>query len=127
MNYGSWWTVTGVLTLVMLSGISCTIRSPQNAKLNKDKIIEIANKKLEEKGYKLSEMKTLYEPSNKSWKEQFQYLKDIDSQILGRLEVLEGRDYQAVLYTPKEQMLGGIFWVFVDRKTGEIITWYGEG
>jgi hypothetical protein len=44
-----------------------------------------------------------------------------------RLEILEGRDYQAVLYTPKSPTaMGGILWVFIDKKTGEVITLFAE-
>jgi len=83
-------------------------RAQAQRSLSKEQIIEIAKSKAEELGFNLKEMTVFY---------------DEDNQKLEEYPLLSGRDYQAVYFTPKELMLGGDLWIFIDKNTGEVITY----
>lgn len=95
--------------------------------LTKQEIIDIANKKAISEGLPLDSSKVHYDVDNKKWKQMLVLLKRDYPDDARRLEILEGRDYQVVLYTPKSPTaMGGILWVFIDKKTGEVITLFAE-
>ena len=102
--------------------------------LTKKQIIEIANKEATSRGFKINIWtKVVYDVDNKVWKEYHANIKrqvDIRQQVepnyTDPYEILEKADFQAVHYYSRTPKHGGGLWVFVDRKTGKIITVYYE-
>ena len=95
-----------------------------NNTLTKKQIMEIANKEAASRGFKLNFWtKVLYDINNEQWKECYVFFKEqLESNETDPYTILEKTDYQAVHYYPRIVSPGGGLWVFVDRKTGEIIT-----
>ena len=102
--------------------------------LPKQKIIEIAEAKASELGYKLYAMKVIYDERNEMMKKHFgrdelsEYNKQTKSWgfVKGHTPEedrpkLKGRDYQGVFFGPLQWTRGGDVWVFIDRNTGEVI------
>jgi len=92
-------------------------------------IIEIANKEALKQGLKLNEYDVSLDVGNIKSKSNIASIKKDSPDFAERLKVLDGRDYQAVLYMLKNRgkyTLGGVFWVFVDIRTNEVIVYYGE-
>ncbi|MHC4545461.1 MAG: hypothetical protein ACYTDW_13565 [Planctomycetota bacterium] len=119
-----------IIFLLLISGCKKQVgnASGDNANmLTKQEIIEIANKKALSEEFPLDTSKVHYDVDNKEWEKMLVLLKRDYPDDARRLEILEGRDYQAVLYTPKSPTaMGGILWVFIDKKTGEVITLFAE-
>ncbi len=92
------------------------------------KIIDIANKKAPVLGVEIENKDVYYDVDNKKWTAELARLRrESPDYYAERFKVLEGRDYQTVIYSPKEELtLGGVFWVFVDRETEEVITFLAE-
>lgn len=95
--------------------------------LTRQQIIDIANDVVISRRLQLDEKNVYYDEGNVESTERIVSIRERNPDFAERFKVLEGRDYQTVLYTPKnERIIGGVFRVFVDRKTGEVITFYGE-
>jgi hypothetical protein len=95
--------------------------------LTREKIIDIANREVISRGLQLDDKEIYYDIDNVKWKDMLSYLRENSPDFAKRYEVLEGRYYQAIVYSPKDKhVIGGVLWVFVDRKTGEVITVFGE-
>ncbi len=85
--------------------------------------IEIANKELFKQGFDIAQKKITADEKNTLWNKYF--LSD-EKAVKANPHIfnkLKGRNYWAIYYTPKEmgKILGGEAWVFIDKKTGEII------
>lgn len=95
--------------------------------LTQDEIVDIANKEFKTQDPEHYESEIYYDVDHVKWKETLNAMKKDSPDFAERFKVLDGRDYQVVVYTPKSyQIVGGGYWVFVDSKTGEVITWFGE-
>jgi hypothetical protein len=95
--------------------------------LTKQQIIDIANRKVASEGLQLGEYEVYYDADNVKSRQIMADIKENSPTFTERFKALEGRDYQAVIYELKGLYVkGGRLTVFVDRKTGEIITWFGE-
>ena len=91
------------------------------------KVIEIANNKGPALGIEIESSNVYYDVDNEKWKEKLARLREESPNYAERFKVLEGRDYQTVIYSPKENFtLGGVFWVFIDREAEEVITALAE-
>lgn len=109
-----------LLVMTLFSVISC------KNDLSKEQILEIANRKAVTEGFNLQDLDVKYDEHNKIWSEESKMFRSTsDKSPLEQLSRLETRNYQAIYYKPKELMLGGTLWVFVDRETGEVITFLG--
>jgi hypothetical protein len=105
-----------------------------NAVITKDAMIAVANKVAAAEGpgrpgdRLLKEMDVYFDENNKRWKEVFTYLckEDYDRDFVNTVrKSLKSRCYQAIRYTDKELSTAGQFWVFIDKKTGKVITYAG--
>ena len=101
-----------------------------NMKTGKEIIISVANSFLKSKGIELEQKSVYYDEGNQKWQKEYECIKIQSSahsyDYTKKLDVLKGRDYQSVVYSPKDPLnLVGIHWVFVDRQTKEVIYWFG--
>lgn len=98
--------------------------------LTKKQIIKIANEELVSGLFEfdLRDYEVYYDVDNKKWADEAaHYKKEDPPNFEKRFKVLENRDYQVVRYKMKgKYVLVDVIWVFVDRKTGEFLTWFGE-
>lgn len=112
-------------------GTSSKSTESDNTKiLDKEKIIAIANKEWEARGHDVNESIVYYDTNNKLWNEELFRLQKESTDYAKRFKILNKRDYQVVRYELKQEdghiVLGGVLWVFVDKKTGEVIMLHGE-
>jgi hypothetical protein len=132
------WIIIGIyLIFCTLLFQSCTKSNNNNVrgenfKINernltkKEQIIEAANKFLKSQGIVLKDKAVYYDNHNEEWRKTYKYITTHSYDYEKELEVLKGRDFQAVSYGPTNELtLGGIYWVFVDKDTGEVIHWFG--
>lgn len=92
--------------------------------LTEKQILEIANEFATSSDFYSEGMTPYYDVGNKRWDSiwtQFKKENPADPSIEVHENILVGRCYQAVLYKHDVPMIDGSFWVFVDKKTGEII------
>ena len=82
------------------------------------KALQIAAKYSDELGYNTSLMKAKIEKYNIP---KNRYLNDDSEYSMVRRKLLEGKIYWTVYFTPKKKK-GGDICVFIDEKTGEIIS-----
>lgn len=118
--------------------ISNFIKTPevfsQSDKLTKEQITQIAIGKAQELGYKTEDMNIIYDEGNQKIKEHLKrsgvstyneetktWEKDSPTTPEQEYPELKDKDYQSVYFGPKEMVLGGDVWVFIDRNTGEVI------
>ncbi len=95
--------------------------------ITKQKIIDIANKKAIAEGILLEKSEVYYDVDNKEWEKTLILLRKDYPDDTRRLKILDGFDYQTVLYKPKSPTaIGGVLWVFIDRKSGHVITLFAE-
>lgn len=97
----------------------------QTDRLSKARILDVANDLAVREGSDPASMIVVYEATNKTWLEH-QHLMSKLGGSNAQLSALKDREYQAVGYFPTGPVLGGVLWVFVDRSTGEVITFFGE-
>ena len=91
--------------------------------LTRQEIVRIAGEQAKGEGIILANRNTVFDRGNKRWHRKF---KTINTTMAPSYEFLENREYQAILYSLKRSQLGGDFWVFVDKQSGEVLTFYGE-
>jgi len=117
-------------------GATTKITTEYEKELSKEQIIEIAKSKAEELGFNLRKMDIFYDEGNQKLKE---HLKRIGVSVYDRetkewkpevgttpeeeYPAIAGRDYQVIYFSPQELMMGGDLWIFIDRNTGEVITY----
>jgi hypothetical protein len=88
--------------------------------------LKLATQKALEEGVDVADSDILYDEGNSEWTEYHQTNRSAASRIADVLHAVANSDYQAIRFSPKTPMLGGVLWVFLERNTGDIITWYGE-
>ena len=125
-----------IILLLLLIGCKENVDSNESDKntLTKKQIIEIANEEATSRGFKVNIWtKVIYDVDNKVWKEYHPNIKrqvnirqQVEPDYTDPYEILEKADFQAVHYHSRTPKHGGGLWVFVDRKTGKIITVYYE-
>lgn len=104
--------------------LGCDMGVKSKTLSEEQKVIETARKFLNSLGIQLKDKLAVYDYDHKEWEMEYRYLRSVDS--LEGLDVLKGREYHAVYYVPKNSLtLGGIYWVFIDKKTNEVIHWFG--
>ncbi len=99
--------------------------------LTKQQIIDIATNKAQAERISLDIREVYYDPGNEAWARKLTEIKKNSpdyTKSRNRFKILDSYDYQAVLFAikPDLNILGGDFWVFVDRQTGGVITIHGE-
>ncbi|HOW59357.1 MAG TPA: hypothetical protein PLO78_06515 [Candidatus Omnitrophota bacterium] len=126
----------GICVFLLAMGMVNGVKAAEA--LSKEKIIEIAKAKAVERGYDIDSMKIIYDDSNEMFKKHLKrkgvskYNKETNEwkPVRGTTPEedrpkLKGKDYQTLYFGPKQMMKGGDLWVFVDRKTGEVLDTVG--
>ena len=123
------------LMIIFLS--FCFIKiSFAKTELSKEEIMNIAVKKASALGFSEEKMTIVYDAGNKEIKEN---TKNAGVSVYNRktgawdkespatpeksYPQLMGRNYQAIYFGPRERQKGGDLWIFVDKNSGEIITY----
>jgi hypothetical protein len=99
--------------------------------LTKKQIINIATKEAKAENITLDIREVYYDLGNSTWARKLVEIKKNSpdyAKSRNYFKILDGYNYQAVLFAlkPDLNVLGGDFWVFVDKKTGQVITIHGE-
>ena len=116
--------------LVLLIALGCNKKSSENDNdmLTREQIISRANELVISQGFSLDEMQEVYyDVNNKAWKDVLDELSKEEPDFARQYKIeLKNRSYQAVRYRPDiTKIVSGELWVFVDKKTGEVITFCG--
>jgi len=114
---------SGLVIMMLFVILGCEAERERFAvkRLSKQRAITIANKVVKSLGYDLGRMKASADEDNSDWKS---YLSSSDitrreySNLIGKLT---GREYWAVYYMPETARFGGDLFVFIDKRTGEVI------
>ena len=118
--------ISAFIMLSMLM-VGCTDKKEvdsenSNGTLTKQNIMDIANKAAMSCELYIDGMKAYYDVGNKKWEKSLsEALEEDPDEAIPIKEHLENRCYQAVLYEPNQAMFDGTFWIFIDKKTGEVI------
>lgn len=99
------------------------------AALTEEQIIEKANKVIVAEEFSLDMMSRIYlDPDNNEWKQELSEMlaEPYPDFAVRYKKTLKGRCYQAVWYVPDmNEVIAGRLCVFVDKHTGEVITFCG--
>ncbi len=122
---------TKVLSIFFMLGFAIWICGCRQSVLTEQQIIEIAINKAKPEKVNLDIREVYYDLGNKAWTRKLVEIKKNSpdyAKSRNYFEILDTYDYQAVLFAlkPDLNVLGGDLWVFVDKKTGEVITIHGE-
>ena len=114
--------------LIMVFISACTnalsYKEAANMNIDREQAIKMANQFLSERKYDLNNKNINLDDSNSKWKE-FSSNERFMASNIKTLSKLEGKDYWAVNFYPKEKLiLGGEAWVFVDKHNGEVILFF---
>ncbi len=115
----------------MVLGVATLVCGCTEGTLTKQQIINIATEKAKAEEVTLDIREVHYDMGNKAWARKLTEIEqDSPDYAKGRnyFKILDNYDYQAVLFAirPDINVLGGDFWVFVDKTTGNVITIHGE-
>lgn len=117
--------------VILISGCKKDVSNnleDSNSMLTKEQIINRANELIISLEFSLDAMKEVYyDVNNKEWKGVLAELNKEDPDFAQQYKIeLKNRIYQAVRYRPDiTKTVSGELWVFVDKKTGEVITYCG--
>jgi len=117
--------------------LATTVSVPVTLNDSQKEVIRIATEKAKELGYSLKNMGIiLYDEDHKVLKQHLlregisvydeetnQWIPEQPTTPEEEYPALKGRGYQAVYFGPKNPQKGGDLWVFVDKDTGEVITY----
>ena len=134
-------TATAVLILTTVGTVAFTCRSPEKPKspqeqaangseqpadangirLTRQQVIETANAEIRRNGMNPADYDIIFDQGNVAWRAALRSVRF-------NLPELEGRDYQAVKYTPRgHKTQGADLFVFVDKNTGKALLWLQIG
>jgi len=99
-----------------------------DAQASKQKMIDNAKKALQAGGVDLVGVNIIYDDGNTFWQERAEYLVKDTSQNHGILPhgILREKEYQVIYFDFVESSPVGDAWVFMDPKTGDVISVYEE-
>ncbi len=122
---------TKAQTIIFVMFFIISISGCQQNVLTKQQIINIATKEAKAENITLDIREVYYDLGNNAWARKLVEIKKNSpdyAKSRNYFKILDTYDYQAVLFALKPDILvlGGDFWVFVDRKTGKVITIHGE-
>lgn len=125
-----------VLSIIILLSIGSMAFTFTRKELSKEDIINIAVKRAIELGFSKEETTVFYDEGNKRLKENAKNIgvstynektgiweKDPQTTPEKRYPYLVDRNYQAIYFVPKKMQLGGDLWVFIDKNSGEVISY----
>ena len=123
MKRASLLLVVVVLSPLVVSG--CSPETQQSFKestaVTLDEAIETAKQELDRVGYDVEDMKFGGDEKNTEWRKHISVEPAVlDGEIVKSMHLTE-KSYWAIRCSPKELMLGGGAWVFVDKQDGKLI------
>lgn len=113
--------ITVCLALIAVSG--CKTEALRMNSISETKAIEIAKEEITNMGYEIAKMKmeiSRHDTIFNKWlpeKSQSEYIAE-------RQEKLKGKEYWAIYFYRKDNVLGGDVCIFVDTVTGEVLANY---
>lgn len=109
------------ITTCIIFSVGCNYGESGNMNISQEKALEIANNKAIELGYDISEMNIKIDKDHAEWDN---YVKSgpISKYDMELLKKLEGKKYWIVRYIPKKIQFGGDLLVFIDKNSGEVIS-----
>jgi len=116
-----------VKTAFLIGSLIVLVQGCEKKMLTKEQIINVANREFLRQGFELKEYEVNYDIDNVKSSSRIASIRETSADFAERFNVLVGCDYQAVEYKRRgKNIVGGVFWVFVNRKTGEVLTVFGE-
>jgi hypothetical protein len=114
-----------LLLLLCTLFIGCS-ENPDKVVTSTDAVLLLhAEEFLNSKGISTEDKFALLDKGNKEWLKTVEYLKQ-EGSSLKRINLLDNYDYQAIRFSPKDKLtLGGVYWVFLDIRSWEVITYLG--
>ncbi len=113
-----------ILIIVLLFN-GCKDNTGDKEMLTREQIIEIANQVVKDEGMSFDLFIVAFDTDNKRWEETYALLKQEMPDVAREYSMLKKYSYQSVHYIPdpnkKTGTLGQVF-VFIDKHTGELIT-----
>ena len=96
--------------------------------MTRQELIENAKEALQKGGVNLYGVNIIYDDGNTYWQERLAFLEKDTSQNHGILPhgILRNKEYQVVFFDFVESSPVDDTWVFLDPKTGEVISVYEE-
>ena len=90
--------------------------------LTREQIILIANTEAKARGLSPQEYGAVYDDSNVTSKGKLGYLGGHSSVVGDRFKSMKGREYQSVIYKPKQRKKGKPTYTFlIDKKNGNVL------
>jgi hypothetical protein len=115
------WFVLAVM--FFLSGISFAQEAEVAGALSQEKIVAVATETVRAKGYKLDDVRILYDDGNRLWAEVSGKFSELDkSPNFGIFKKGFMKNYRTVYFDFKDPLPD--LWVFVDKDTGEVLEIY---
>lgn len=113
--------ITLLLVIFTTAGCLSLDTRRQNMTITKKMAVEVANKKAKELKYDIQRLDVDLDEQNSKWNNYLatSRIKDWQPELVAPLE---NKNYWAVYYGPRLFQYGGDLWVFVDKKSGEVIT-----
>lgn len=111
-----------ILALVFLNS-SC-VYAQEKKELSKEEILSVALNKAKGIPYNVDNMQPVFDENNERWKKTYEMYCTYHKDLPDEEPQLAGKDYQAVYFMPKDAKEGTFYaglWVFIDKKTGEMI------
>ncbi len=93
--------------------------------LTDDMILYVADRKAK-KHIDITDRIIYIDKANKKWIQRAAHLATIDPKGTQKLSALTGEEFAAVIYEPQIGTQDTNFWVFVNTRNAEIISWYKE-
>ncbi len=118
--------------IILVAAFLIWTQGCEQSTLTKQQIIEIATRQAKAEGVGLDIREVCYDLGNKAWARKLAGIKKNSpdyAKSRNYFKILDDHDYQAVFFALKPDLLsykGGDLWVFVDKKTGQVITIHGE-
>ena len=96
--------------------------SNMSKKTTLSQAIDISKKELTDKGFDVKNMNINGDEKNTAWQEfsSTPGSTTLQTPLVKKMD-LGKKDYWAIYFAPRKQMLGGDAWVFIDKNSGETI------
>lgn len=115
-----------VILAALVVLFSLTLAAAAEKELSRGQILDVAVKAAEQKGIVLKDVDIVYDEENDRWEERMVYIKEDTTPNRGIFDQGYSKKYQAILLDFEETAPTKDVWVFVDRETGEVVTFFEE-
>lgn len=105
-----------IVLLTLFFHINCLSKPNM---INFNQAVLEAERYVSERGYKIDGLAIIGDEQNSYWvKNELKFIKKINPVLFSKISE---RKYYAICFAPKQPMLGGAIWVFIDKDTAELI------